>query len=115
MAENHYKKNVGSYPLCQCGSQGAGGNWFPSDCGGKACTCCNSTNNNIDRNNMKGYKQNRAEKSVPKKFGKRNQPLQPQTSAGTSYIVNTEGSGNTPERVVSLFPDSTDILMTRNK
>ena len=61
------------------------------------------------------YKQNRAEKAVPKKFGKRNQPLQPQTAAGTSYIVNTAGSGNTPEKIISLFPDPTDILMTRNK
>ena len=111
MAEKHYKKNKGNgYPLCQC-TNGTG-NFFPTDCGGTKCTCCNTSNNNKI---TKGYMQNRAEKAVPKKFGKRNQPLQPQTSAGTSYIVNTAGSGNTPERIVSLFPDSTDILMVGNK
>ena len=58
-----------------------------------------------------GYKRNRQEKVQPKLFAKRNRPLDPQTKAGTSYIINPAGSGNTPDIEVSMFPKASDILM----
>ena len=105
MAEIHKKIRKSGEARCICK-----GYDHPISLCGSACECC-------DQDRMAGgsYKQNRAEKAVPKKFGRRNQPLQPQTSAGTSYVVDTAGSGNTPERIVDLYPSSYDILMTRNK
>ena len=58
---------------------------------------------------------NRQLKAVPKLFGKRNKPLKPQTKAGTAYILSPAGSGNTPERNVSLYPTQKDILMNPNR
>ena len=64
MAEKHYKKNKGNgIPLCQCDD--GSGNWFLSDCGGKACTCCDSTTNS---NDQKSYKQNKMKKSELRKI-----------------------------------------------
>ena len=65
---------------------------------------------NMNKNYL-GYKANRQEKLQPKVFGKRNRPLNPQTKAGTSYIISPAGSGNTPDVEVSMFPKSSDILM----
>jgi hypothetical protein len=62
-----------------------------------------------------GYRQNPQEFAVPKKFGKYNRPIVPETKAGTSYIVNPAGSGNTREVEVSMYPTKDQMLMTPNK
>ena len=107
MAKIHLKKHQVGEHRCVCY---AGGGSHPISSCGSSCQCCDQ-----DRLAGGSYKQNRAEKAVPKKFGRRNQPLQPQTSAGTSYVVETAGSGNTPEKIVDLYPSNYDFLMTRNK
>lgn len=61
-----------------------------------------------------GYTRNKREMAIPKKFGLNNKPLDPQTKAGTSYILDPAGSGNTPEVEVSMYPNRSDILMQPN-
>ena len=107
MAEKH-KTQTPIGTRCHCYSGGS--TYSLKECGAQ-CQCCDARTESIKNKSMV----NRQLKAVPKLFGKRNKPLKPQTKAGTAYILSPAGSGNTPERNVSLYPTQKDILMNPNR
>ena len=76
----------------------------------------NTNLNQLDMHkNHLGYRANRQEKVTPKLFGPNNRPLDPQTKAGASYIVNPAGSGNNKIKSISMYPSTTDMIMNPNR
>ena len=121
MAERHRAVTTQGIPTCLCDG---GGSRHQSYCGSN-CACCedNPVGGGFNCNTLdpqcSGTLVNgrcvpcddERGNRIPVKFGDRNMPLLPQTSAGTSYEVDVAGSGNTPIKNVDMFPSRRDMLM----